>query len=321
MIDWTADWLDARRRKPWQADALRGARWPLLTAARLPILRLQPDDAESVWPLSVEAGWNQIAADWRLMIGSGSRASASGMRRAGGSPRAGPAARPRRSSWISMVLVTEPERGKGHGSRLLRRCIADHRGRPARAMGLDATEFGRPIYLPLGFRDVYPLSRWSAPRRIRSMRCCSGRDRDQADPPARPCDDRQLRPPAQRASSAARCWRICLSARPERRTRGRARRWQRRRLQPRPRRASCDPYRADRRRRPGHRPGTAEPVRWRSSRGPAILDVPDQHETIRQWLQSLGASAPRTFMRMLRGAAPAVEDGSRIMALAGPELA
>ena len=30
-------------------------------------------------------------------------------------------------------------------------------------MGLDATEFGRPIYLPLGFRDVYPLSRWSAP--------------------------------------------------------------------------------------------------------------------------------------------------------------
>ena len=41
-------------------------------AARLPILRLQPDDAENVWPLSVEAGWNQIAADWRLMIASGS---------------------------------------------------------------------------------------------------------------------------------------------------------------------------------------------------------------------------------------------------------
>ena len=56
-------------------------------------------------------------------------------------------------------------------------------------------------------------------------------------------------------------------------------------------------------------------------RGPAILDVPDQHETIRQWLRSRGASAPRTFMRMLRGPAPAVEDGSRIMALAGPELA
>ena len=30
------------------------------------------------------------------------------------------------------------------------------------AAGLDATELGRPVYLPLGFRDVYPLSRWRA---------------------------------------------------------------------------------------------------------------------------------------------------------------
>ncbi len=26
--------------------------------------------------------------------------------------------------------------------------------------GLDATEQGRPIYLPLGFRDLYPIARW-----------------------------------------------------------------------------------------------------------------------------------------------------------------
>jgi hypothetical protein len=54
--------------------------------------------------------------------------------------------------------------------------------------------------------------------------------------------------------------------------------------------------------------------------GPAILDVPDQHGNIRQWLQSQGASAPRSFMRMLRGSMPPVENG-RIMAIAGPELA
>ena len=36
-----------------------------------PILQLQARDAEAVWPLSIEAGWNQIEADWRLMIGSG----------------------------------------------------------------------------------------------------------------------------------------------------------------------------------------------------------------------------------------------------------
>ncbi len=55
--------------------------------------------------------------------------------------------------------------------------------------------------------------------------------------------------------------------------------------------------------------------------GPAILDVPDQHETIRQWLRRRAPRRRARFMRMLRGAAPAVEDGSRIFALAGPELA
>ena len=31
--------------------------------------------------------------------------------------------------------------------------------RPARVAGLDATELGRPVYLPLGFRDLYTVSR------------------------------------------------------------------------------------------------------------------------------------------------------------------
>ena len=218
-----------------------------------------------------------------------------------------------------MVLVTKPERGKGHGTRLLQRCI-DNIEATGGAMGLDATEFGRPIYLPLGFRDVYPLSRWSAPAGIRDARCRSGRHRHQADPPAGSCDDRQLRPASAAGSSAARCWRICCSAR---------------------RGVAHVAERGD-----GSSPATASAatdiVRRTSGRswprtqaiglallsralaaahGPAILDVPDQHASIRQWLQSQGASAPRSFMRMLRGPAPAVEDGSRIMALAGPELA
>src|SRR5262245_19000320 len=124
------------------------------------ILRLGPEDADDVWPLSIEAGWNQVAADWRLMIGAG---SAFGLKDAAGrwigsalTFPLGPAV-----SWISMVLVTKPERGKCHGTRLLLRCIAEIEASNA-AMGLDATELGRPIYLPLGFRDTYPLSRLSA---------------------------------------------------------------------------------------------------------------------------------------------------------------
>src|SRR5436189_144773 len=33
--------------------------------------RLQPRDAEGLCPLSIEAGWNQVAADWRLMLDLG----------------------------------------------------------------------------------------------------------------------------------------------------------------------------------------------------------------------------------------------------------
>ena len=28
-------------------------------------------EAEAVWPLSIEAGWNQNIADWRFMLGAG----------------------------------------------------------------------------------------------------------------------------------------------------------------------------------------------------------------------------------------------------------
>ena len=135
-------------------------------AAELQIERLEPGHAEGVAPLSVEAGWNQIAADWRLMLGEG---RAFGIRDASGAWIAsalvlplGPAI-----SWISMVLVTRPARRQGLGSRLLQRCLAEIEAQGV-AAGLDATELGRPVYLPLGFRDVYPLSRWRAeagPRR------------------------------------------------------------------------------------------------------------------------------------------------------------
>src|SRR5262245_30341388 len=91
-------------------------------AGGLPILQLRPQDADAVWPLSVEAGWNQITADWSLMISSG---SSFGIKHAAGGWIASALALPLGSevSWISMVLVTKSERGKGYGSRLLRRCI------------------------------------------------------------------------------------------------------------------------------------------------------------------------------------------------------
>ena len=58
-----------------------------------------------------------------------------------------------------MVLVTKDRRRGGVGTGLLKRCIEEVRAAGAVA-GLDATEQGRPIYLPLGFHDLYKISRW-----------------------------------------------------------------------------------------------------------------------------------------------------------------
>jgi len=283
-----------------------------------PVLRLRPSDAEGVWPLSVEAGWNQVGADWRLMIASG---SAFGLKDAAGTWIASALALPlgSRVSWISMVLVTKPARRQGHGTRLLRQCMAAIEATGG-AIGLDATEHGRPVYLPLGFRDLYAISRWSLPQAARATPIAA--PAGIAIRPARPDDLERIMANERRLSGLerraildnllARAPHLALVA--EHRD------------------ASLAGYCLG---RDGHRATHVGPVMAEEQlvglalvsralagvRGPAILDVPDQHGHIRDWLQSQGAAAPRSFMRMLRGSAPAVEDGSRIMAIAGPELA
>ncbi len=287
-------------------------------AAALPIERLEPRHAEAVAPLSVEAGWNQVAADWRLMIDKG---HAFGIRAPSGQWIAtalvlplGPAI-----SWISMVLVTASARRQGFGTRLLDRCLAET-AQEGVAAGLDATEFGRPVYLPLGFRDVYALSRWrlehgatsvvEAPAGVR-IRPASANDL----PAILACDaarsgfrrDAILAHLMSRASSVAqvaergdgglagyvlgRDGHTALHVGPivadDEDYRARASRQRRR-----PCRAARDPRRA---RHPPEDPRVA--------------------------CCSQGATAPRSFMRMVRGSFPPLEDASHLFALAGPELA
>ena len=37
----------------------------------LEVIPIDAEHCEAVWPLSVEAGWNQNVADWRFMLGAG----------------------------------------------------------------------------------------------------------------------------------------------------------------------------------------------------------------------------------------------------------
>lgn len=135
-----------------EADSRADARVEVLTAA----------DAEAVFPLSVEAGWNQTVADWRFMLGVG---EGFGVRDSSGRWAGSAIALPLGPalSWLCMVLVARRRRRRGIGTRLLQTSIDAVRSRGAVA-GLDATELGRPVYLPLGFRDLLPISRWRLDR-------------------------------------------------------------------------------------------------------------------------------------------------------------
>lgn len=115
-------------------------------------------DAEA---LVAEAGWNQVAADWRIFLDFGTAYAV----RAQGRVVATAAWLPyERCAWISMVLVTAAQRRRGFATRLLHRCIAD-----VTAAGLvpvlDATPAGRMVYAPLGFVETWRFTRFASERR------------------------------------------------------------------------------------------------------------------------------------------------------------
>jgi GNAT superfamily N-acetyltransferase len=285
------------------------------TASR--IERLLPRDAEALCPLSIEAGWNQVAADWRLMLelgwGYGVRGPKNQWIASALVLPLGPAI-----SWISMVLVTEPVRGHGLGTHLLSRCIAEIEQGGA-AAGLDATELGRPIYLSLGFRDVFPLSRWSALPAVRyavappdgiSIRAATpgdlqgicAYDRSRSGFARSPIVSHLLG----RAPALAR-----IAVRADGALTGYA--------------LGRDGYRAL------HvGPVVAEDEAiglallsstLADADQPVVADVPGRHGVVGQWLAQQGASAPRSFTRMVRGGRVRIDDGKHIYTLAGPELA
>src|SRR5258708_5554945 len=106
----------------------------------LPIAPIDVGQCEAVWPLSIEAGWNQNVADWRFMLEAG---RGFGLRGAEGTWEASSLVLPlgEKLAWISMVLVTKARRRSGVGTDLLKRCIAEVQASGAVA-GLDATEQG-----------------------------------------------------------------------------------------------------------------------------------------------------------------------------------
>ena len=121
---------------------------------------LSPAQAEDGLRLSAEAGWNQTAPDWRLMLETG---EGIGQLTAEGELAASALILPYggRLAWIGMVLTSESFRRRGLATANLRWAIrrCEELGLVA---GLDATPAGREVYRPLGFEAEFGLTRFKA---------------------------------------------------------------------------------------------------------------------------------------------------------------
>jgi GNAT superfamily N-acetyltransferase len=124
----------------------------------LDIATLRPDHVEGALALSAEAGWNQTAEDWRLMI---ARGHAIGVEDEHGTLIASALVFPYEDdiAWISMVLVTPAWQRKGLASRLMTECLTWTASRGITAL-LDATPVGAGVYRMLGFETVRRMARW-----------------------------------------------------------------------------------------------------------------------------------------------------------------
>ncbi len=133
------------------------------TAANATVRLLQVQDIATAVELSTVAGWNQTAADWRMLL----RLEPEGCFCIDADGRLVSTATlvcyGRQLGWIGMVLTNPDYRRRGFARTLMLHALgrADQLG--VESVKLDATDQGQPLYESLGFRVEQPVERWSRP--------------------------------------------------------------------------------------------------------------------------------------------------------------
>ena len=124
-------------------------------AAAPPIRALTVDDIAAACALNAAVGWNQVAADWRIMLELGRGFAIDNAGNLIGTaitlPYDG-------FAWVSMVLVAAAHRRRGLATRLMRHCISELTTAGLVPV-LDATPAGQPVYRALGFNGVWGMKR------------------------------------------------------------------------------------------------------------------------------------------------------------------
>jgi GNAT superfamily N-acetyltransferase len=122
--------------------------------------QLSSTDIAASLELSVFAGWNQTAEDWRMLLRlapegcfglkvQGQLVSTTTLICYG-----------KQLGWIGMVLTHPEFRGRGFAKRLLEHVLQRADAAGIRTLKLDATDQGKPLYEKYGFKSEQEAERW-----------------------------------------------------------------------------------------------------------------------------------------------------------------
>lgn len=271
---------------------------------------LTQDHVSQAHALSLEANWNQTARDWSYMIshghGWGLFDSADGL-------VATALALPQQQGkfgWVSMVLVTKDWQRRGLAGKLLAKSVSTLLDMDL-TPGLDATEFGRPVYLPLGFNDVYSLTR---------MECMSPDAATQKAEGVKAVKAEDLMAISIYDQSASGCDRSDLLSHLHERAPHLA--WMSK-----DETGHCFGRDGNNAHQIGpiiaeHSDAAIElaTTALQQLDGPIFIDAPDHQRLFVKWLASIGFTPQRSFTRMLHERTQSFDNPTKIFAIAGPEL-
>ena len=119
--------------------------------------QMQLSDVKAGMRLSTAEGWNQTEKDWKFLIANSQNIclAAEADDKVVGTTTATNYAN--QLAWIGMVLVDKNYRGKGISKMLLENVL--EKLKQCRSIKLDATSAGREVYKKFGFKDEYLVTR------------------------------------------------------------------------------------------------------------------------------------------------------------------